>query len=77
MPEGPRNRSRSRGPVGQLLAVATLATLATATSRCLLLGVDSNLEAVGVTPLRSECATIGEELAGNAAPIVGAHAAIP
>ena len=71
-PEGPRNRSRSLDPLGQLLAVEILAT---ATSRCSL-GVDSNLEAVGVTPLQSDVLP-SEELAGNAAPIVGAYAVIP
>ena len=59
-------------PEKKSLAVATLVT---ATSRCSL-GVDSNLEAVGVMPLRSDV-LLSEELAGNAAPIVGAYAVIP
>jgi hypothetical protein len=35
------------------------------------IGVDSNLETVGVTPLRKDVLP-SAELAGNAAPIVGA-----
>ncbi len=55
--------------------IARRCDLATATSRCSL-GVDSNLEPVRVTPLRSDVLP-SEELAGNAAPIVGAYAVIP
>jgi hypothetical protein len=66
---------RLRGRVYVERSGYTLPGLATATSRCSL-GVDSNLEAVRVTPLRSDVLP-SEELAGNAAPIVGAYAVIP